>query len=99
MKAKILNNYGLINKGTIFQIVEFEKSRCTLFIDNKKVDFGLNEIEVIYSESEQFEIGRQITHLFSGFAIRTNDIEKEIKNLKFPLSKKLMRKCVYRFLS
>lgn len=99
MKAEILKDYGLIKKGSIFYIFEIKENRCTLLIESKKVDFGLSEIKIILnSENDFFECGREIQYHFKNFVMRDSEIQKEIKNLKFPLSKKLMTKCVHTFL-
>ena len=95
MKAKTLVDYSEVKKGSEFQVVEIFGTRYTLLIEGKKVDFGVSEVEIIANtRTEMFEIGRYIQAMFSDFTMRQTDIDKQIKNINFPLSKKQINKCV-----
>ena len=95
MKAKILIDYSEVKKGSEFQVVEIFGKRFTLSIEGKKVDFGISEVEIITgTKNEMFEVGRYIQGMFSDFTMRQSDIDKQIKNIRFPMSKKQMNKCV-----
>ena len=99
MKAKILVDYSEVKKGTEFEVVEIVGTRCTLLIEGRNVDFGISEVEIIANTpSQMFEVGRYIQGLFSDFTMRQSDIDKQIKNINFPLSKKQINKCVNRYL-
>ena len=99
MKAKTLVDYSEVKKGSEFQVVEIFGTRCTLLIEGKKVDFGISEVEIIANtQTEMFEVGRYIQGMFSEFTMRQTDIDKQIKNIKFPLSKTQINKCVNRYL-
>ena len=95
MKAKLLVDYSEVKKGSEFQVAEIFGKRCTLSIGGKKVDFGISEVEIITgTKSEMFEAGRYIQGMFSDFTMRQSDIDKQIKKITFPMSKKQMNKCV-----
>ena len=99
MKAKTLVDYSEVKKGSEFQVVEIFGTRCTLLIEGKNVDFGISEVEIIANtQTEMFEVGRYIQGMFSDFTMRQSDIEKQIKKINFPLSKKQINKCVNIFL-
>ena len=95
MKAKLLVDYSEVKKGSEFQVVEIFGKRCTLSIGGVKVDLGISEVEIITgTKSEMFEVGRYIQGMFSDFTMRQSDIDKQIKKITFPMSKKQMNKCV-----
>ena len=99
MKAKTKVNYSDTKKGSEFKVVEIIGTRCTLLIEGKNVDFGISEVEIIANtQTEMFEVGRYIQGMFSDFTMRQSDIEKQIKKINFPLSKKQINKCVNRYL-
>ena len=99
MKAKTKVDYSEVKKGSEFQVVEIFGTRCTLLIEGKKVDFGISEVEIIANtRTEMFEVGRYIQGMFSDFAMRNTEVNMQIKNLKFPLPKNMICKCVNTFL-
>jgi hypothetical protein len=99
MKAKTKVNYSDTKKGSEFQVVEIFGTRCTLLIEGRKVDFGISEVEIIANtRAEKFEVGRYIQGMFSDFTMRQSDIDKKLKNIRFPLSKTKMNECVNTFL-
>ena len=99
MKAKLLVDYSEVKKGTEFEVVEIVGTRCTLLIEGRNVDFGISEVEIIANtRTEMFEAGRYIQGMFSAFAMRNTEVEMQIKKLKFPMSKKMICKCVNTFL-
>ena len=99
MKAKTLVDYSEVKKGSEFQVVEIFGTRCTLLIEGKNVDFGISEVEIIANtQSEIFEVGRLLNSMLNDFSMRNSEIDMQIKNIKFPLSKKLISKCIYAYL-
>lgn len=99
MKAKTLVDYSEVKKGSEFQVVEIFGTRYTLLIEGRKVDFGISEVEIITNtRAEKFEVGRYIQGMFSDFTMRQSDIDNELKNIRFPLSKRKMNECVNTYL-
>ena len=99
MKAKLKTNYCEIKTGCIFLVKEIVGSRCSLLINNKIVDFGVSEVEIIINnDHDLFEVGQDINLKTPDFKMRNSDIEKSIKNFKYPLSKKLIKKAINHFL-
>ena len=99
MKAITKVDYSEVKKGSEFKVVEIFGTRCTLLIEGRNVDFGVSEVEIVTNtRAEMFEVGRYIQGMFSDFTMRQSDIDKQIKNINFPLSKKQINKCVNRYL-
>ena len=99
MKAITKVDYSGVKKGTEFQIVEIVGTRCTLLIEGRNVDFGISEVEITTNtQAEMFEVGRFLNSMLNNFSMRNSEIDMQIKNIKFPLSKKLISKCIYAYL-
>ena len=99
MKAKTLVDYSEVKKGSEFQVVEIFGTRSTLLIEGRNVDFGVSEVEIVTNNrAEMFEVGRFLNSMLNNFSMRNSEIDMQIKNIKFPLSKKLISKCIYAYL-
>ena len=97
MKAQIKINYAEATKGDIFQIVEIKGRRVTLNINNRNVDFGFSEVQIVAPTTfELFNLGREL--LMMGFKSlqgwRENDVTNFIAQIELPLNKSLMRKSI-----
>jgi len=99
MKAKTKVDYSEVKKGSEFQVVEVFGTRCTLLIESTKVDFGISEVEIVCNtKNEKFEVGRLLNSMLNEFSMRNTEIDRQIKNIKFPLSKNLISECIYTYL-